>query len=557
MKLDLLFKNAVPLICGFLLYGVSFGQMRSSTSHRDPPVGALSSLEGIIVDAATGAPVPDKTVILELPASEKRQARTGKDGRYSFSQHFTGSCRISTPAENGYLRASKRIMCAAGQQLSNVDLRINKGAVIAGRVFNAARIPVVGATVHVRMEGYRDGRPQLLASYSRSTDDLGGFRFANLYPGSYIVNVTPRPLEFYQPMSVVPVAKVDPVIRDAITYYPNSLTAESAASIAVRPGEVWEQVDLVMLRADSVCVSTTLVPPAASAPKNWLGVTLWEAYPMSQSKVAIGRFRSSGLVEVCGITPGAYQLTATTRTSSGRTLFGLQPVLVSGSEAVRLPDTALQPLQPVAGRVVVAKETLANSDVGTRPPPAIEVSLEPKTRPRWGAESLTARSSASGGFLIPATMIDDYWVTISGLPDAYYVKAVYAAARNVYATGLHTASGELEVILGADGPSLSGAVTDDDNHAIADATVILVPAAGAANLAPNQILTAATDPNGRFRFTGMPPGDYALAAIVGVPRGQTTSPAAIEAARSSSTHVTLPPRVHKTITLLARDWPQF
>jgi hypothetical protein len=513
----------------------------------------VSVIEGTIVDGSTGWLLPDVTVVLEVIEREYR-TKTDKDGRYSFSGPFSGSCRLEAVAENGYLSSVRRLELAPERKPTTVNFKLSKGGVIAGRVTDVARQPVIGAAVHVRMDGYMAGRPALLRSRTRYTNEQGEFRITDLTPGRYVVQVTPRPAEFYQskPAEASPREDPEPVPSNAITFYSGSPARDGASIISLAEGQSNEQVDIVMLRANGVCLSTTLVVPATEAIKDWISVALAEAYPMSQSKVAFGRFRSGGTVEVCGITPGLYHLTVTMQDLSERSLFSVQQVSVSGARAVRLPDTHLNPLQPVAGRVVHAGESGANQS--KRDLPAILISLEPRYRIRWAAESLRAKSSSEGHFLIPATMFDEYWVRIFDLPIGFYVKSVEYAGREAYVAPFRPGVGDLTIVLSDDGPVLAGTVTDKENRPIAKAIVLLMPASLPINIAPNQVLTSRTDLSGRFQFTGMPPGDYLVSAFTEVPEGYERSLEVMNAAQRISTRISLPRKTRMTTTLEVREY---
>ena len=88
---------------------------------------------------------------------------------------------------------------------------------------------------------------------------------------------------------------------------------------------------------------------------------------------------------------------------------------------------------------------------------------------------------------------------------------------------------ELEVLLGLDGSSVSGNVTDRDDHPIPNASVILMADPLPMEFAPNQVLTRATDASGRFDFNSLAPGNYVVAAFTGLPSGQEYSPETINA----------------------------
>ena len=153
------------------------------------------------------------------------------------------------------------------------------------------------------------------------------FRAPSLRSGRYTVQVTPPFLQFSEqpPIDNAINTEPEPQLTNAITYYPNSPTRDGRSLISVRAGEIHNNIDIVMLQAPGVCVSTTLVTPSMVAEGEWRSVVLSELYPRSQSRVAIGRSRISGCMKVCGVTPGSYRLTAGTRDPSGTYYLAFQP----------------------------------------------------------------------------------------------------------------------------------------------------------------------------------------------------------------------------------------
>ena len=135
------------------------------------------SIEGTVVDAATGVPLPNWPVALQQTLGEQ-QTKTDETGRYKFVGNFSGSVRVGTSDADGYMATGRLINLSQGSTVGKVNLKVAKGAVISGRVFNAEKKPISGASVHISSEGYRAGRPVLLSSRTFWTNDEGEFSSA-------------------------------------------------------------------------------------------------------------------------------------------------------------------------------------------------------------------------------------------------------------------------------------------------------------------------------------------------------------------------------------------
>jgi hypothetical protein len=216
----------------------------------------------------------------------------------------------------------------------------------------------------------------------------------------------------------------------------------------------------------------------------------------------------------------------------------------------------LQSFEAVPGRVLIIGKDGPDAGGGDKPLPPITVRLVPKYRFAWTGEGLVATSRENGEFRIPAAMLDDYWVTVSRLPDGYYVKSVEAAGREIYGSGFRPEGAALTVTLGTDGPAFSGKVADREGRPQPDAAVVLLAASPETELAPSQIRTAMADSSGRFQFNGVSPGDYYVAALRRVPADEVTGPRAIQFVRQSATRVSLRPGTQREATLEPRELPR-
>jgi hypothetical protein len=73
-------------------------------------------------------------------------------------------------------------------------------------------------------------------------------------------------------------------------------------------------------------------------------------------------------------------------------------------------------------------------------------------------------------------------------------------------------------------PSVVGRVVDALGNAVGDVTVVATPSFAAANPRAHRAPSVRTDRSGRFRFVGLPPGEYVFVTIHGV-HAATVSPA--------------------------------
>jgi hypothetical protein len=142
------------------------------------------AVSGLVVDDATGKPLPDARVSAmrrgRTPGSDALPARTGPDGRFTLEAE-PGEYRLYASAE-AYTNAVAEVTVG---EAGAADVRIGlaQGASIAGRVLDAQGRPAAGARVSVTEAGTGRWRPsQLVAVLSD-----GSFRIDGLERQPYTV----------------------------------------------------------------------------------------------------------------------------------------------------------------------------------------------------------------------------------------------------------------------------------------------------------------------------------------------------------------------------------
>jgi hypothetical protein len=120
-----------------------------------------------------------------------------------------------------------------------------------------------------------------------------------------------------------------------------------------------------------------------------------------------------------------------------------------------------------------------------------------------------------GAFKLTGVYPAKYWITLGAMPQGTYVKSIRFAGQEVAHAPLDLttgAVGSLEIILSAKAADFSGTVHNDKGEPLSQIPVTLWPKVPDKGSPEGGIQTANTDQNGGFKFSGLAPGDYYVAA---------------------------------------------
>jgi len=354
---------------------------------------------------------------------------------------------------------------------------------------------------------YINGQRQLITSMMSATNDLGEFRLFGLAPGQYFVQATRRGNQFgmsRDPQGYPPV------------YYPGVADASRAAPISVRGGDEFSGVDISLRPTHAVTVKGRALNAGCGESLQGLMVMMQSASSNAAPMNALFARTDQGSFELRSVLPGAYYLTAMLR-DEGKQCIGRQPLEV-GDADIDGVTVVVSPGVEIKGRL--RSDGQADSLV-----PALTVSLASKI---GGATFGASRDSvkSDGGFVLKNVYDGDYEINVSNLPDNYFVKSARLDGVDVLAAGVtidtKQAPGSLDIVISANGASVDGAITKDQQP-FQGATVAIVP--DPPHRGERRLFkSTTTDQNGHFTLQGLAPGDYKVFAWEKIESGAYTSP---------------------------------
>jgi protocatechuate 3,4-dioxygenase beta subunit len=194
------------------------------------------------------------------------QAITDQDGRFVFDRIFAGTYTVDAQ-KTGFVSLNQpdqrhTVDVVAGRAVA-LDLQLQKGAVVSGRVLDASGEPM--ADVHImamrRMtapQGTQAARLLPAGGGGAQTNDIGEFRLPGLAAGEYYIVAMPRGQSPFGGPGVTPpngTAKT----TTTTTFYPGTSDQQAAQPIAVAAGAEVGNISFTMQSAPAFRISGIVV----------------------------------------------------------------------------------------------------------------------------------------------------------------------------------------------------------------------------------------------------------------------------------------------------------
>lgn len=477
------------------------------------PPAETSSIEGIILDDATGRPLSGVNVWgppknpLDLPIRAERQtATTSADGQFLLEKLGSGRLEIFF-FKSGYTERLLPIAVPSGQRASSITVRLSATGVIAGQVLDTQGRPLVGARAHAVT---KVGNDRML-EVSGTTNDKGEFRILDLPPKRYWVEFEgPGGAGIRLPGFAAPAAP-DPGMR--ATLYPGVATLAKAETVEVKGGEVVRLKPVLLSPAGLGSVRVRVVN-GRNEPARYVQVTLYDLNWSVASMASGGGSLSLGSERTDERVYLEVGETATKTFSPSRV--GLFEARVAWN------DDAGKKFE-TSGRFQFSGEDTETELVAGKPEGRVSIhavreELDGTTVPARG----TTGGCRTGAFCLTWKLDDAGKVDVTEIPTGTYsldgvfpmtptsyVATARQGSRDVLAEGflVTTNSVPLEVQVKLTAGTLRGKVVDNRGNAVADALVAVV-----ADRPPESRdvfrTTVRTDQLGTFDLDRMRPGTY-------------------------------------------------
>jgi hypothetical protein len=314
-----------------------------------PPDGPKQRVSGRVLSAQTNQPIRGAQVVLINGRDELVSTYTTPDGRFVLEESPVGNWRVSA-LKSGYADLMERVAVPAAQPLTGLELRINRYAVITGRVVDSDNRPVVGARVMALTPSSEDGETVWRNASGRGpgggqTDDRGEYRVWGLSPGPYVVGAYPN-----AEVSSAGILRFE----SSGAFYPNVRTLADADRISVDWGQVRERLDLRLDPPGETRVAIQAVlPKEAPAPCDTCGVGVLLDDPETVVRIGDAMLSPENVALIEGLPAGDYiiQLRGFDR-SRGSMWQGMAKLALSGLHAEPLVVAASGEV-PVNGKIVL------------------------------------------------------------------------------------------------------------------------------------------------------------------------------------------------------------
>jgi protocatechuate 3,4-dioxygenase beta subunit len=563
----------------------------AGTGLQTPATTAV--IIGQVVDATSNQPVAEAIVTLTpagapggaaSPAARDAASRkviADGSGHFVFAALPKGSYSI-TAMKPGYVTGAHGrlvprgrgapIDVADGERVVDARILIWRHAIIAGRVFDEAGEPVVGAQVSVRRRTSIAGRSGFGDGATLTTDDRGAYRAANLEPGRYVVGVPSI-------STTIPAAMIDGYFRSsgsardemqqalfaaaptmtedaaagsmrigdhllqvdgrmpwspllsatgvpavyASTYFPQASQPAEATIIALEAGEIRGAIDIQLRAVAARRVAGRL--RSASGPVGVAAVHLFPASTPSRfgeaSRVATTVADAAGTFVFHGVPEGTYELrvvklpamgprtTQSAAIPSGPTLWAAHAVAV-GRDDVDDLDVVLGAGVRLAGRIVFEGR-----------PPAVPVQrLQPllDALDRWLMPDQSEIVVAADGSFTSLEVPPGSYRFAVPTPTGWFLKSAVARGRDLADLPFELQENltDIVVTISDRGARVFGAVRDEKSAPDPTAAIVLFPADPRqwVDFSPyaRGIKDTRVDRSGAYAIGDLPAGEYFVIA---------------------------------------------
>jgi carboxypeptidase family protein len=274
---------------------------------------------GQVTEATSGAPISGArvtlTIVVDVPSGtfgrRPRQAITDANGAFAFDGLEPGQYILNVD-KTGFASypdmlgdgLPERLTVDANHKKLELRIELKKGAVIAGRILNAAGEPQADLEVSAFRRTDKVGPLGFAQNGNARTNDLGEFRMASLAAGDYIV-VASVPLG--GPFEAVQTATTTTF---APTYFPGTLDQNAARVMTLAPGQTATGVEFAIVRVAAFRVSGIAVDRAGRPSPRAIVMIMPDLRTSASFAPMMSIAADDGTFTIGNVAPGTYRVTA-------------------------------------------------------------------------------------------------------------------------------------------------------------------------------------------------------------------------------------------------------
>lgn len=568
-----------------------------------PPAAVLQSSGSIAGTVVTGDESPHpvrRAVVTAIGTGLGRTFSTLTDdtGRFTIDDVPIGSYAVvasrATFVTSAYgaqrpARRGRQVSVTADQPVSNLVLRLWRGAVLSGTARDDRGRPAPGVTVRAVSAAPPAAAYLTLTNNPTVTDSRGEFRIFGLEPGEYFLAA--QPLSPSRAATALQDAYVDgvldalrrtgrgvlapneplaPAVAPDVTfspvYWPGTVSAADAAAIVVAAGTERWGLDITLMQVPTASVAGRVVLPDGG-PAGGAIVRLTDSKARPRVGGAAASYGATtqpdGSFVMDSVPAGSYEMSASLRVSSvdehpgasGRTLWAIDRVETTG-EDVHGVALQLGPGLTISGRIQIA-----DASGPAELPDGVSVALLPASVASVSPTASLAAVAGGAAVMPDGTFVishlrpeAEYRLFVNGMgPDLRPVSASLGSVDLFDGPAVLTASrsGErLHVTFSTVYTELFGTLSGDD--LISPIFVVVFPSDRTLWGLERRTRAVQPDASGRYRFDNLPAGEYWLGAVGDVDPEAWTSPSFLERLEGQALKVVLGRGERRQFDLMTR-----